>query len=110
MQEHIGKKRKRELREASSLLSEQKKKFTKCVGVFGGAIAIIAVDYALAFAGVLSFDNIFVQVIPLALIIGSLLFAGSDITRYSMLKREYQKYCAEHSITEDELKAFSEQA
>lgn len=107
MQEHMGKKRKKELREASSLQHEQSKKLYKCVGIFGGAIVIIALDYILAFAGVLSFDNFFVQVIPLALIVISIFVAGSDATRYSVLKREFKTYCVEHSITEEDLREYN---
>ncbi len=109
MQEHVGKKRKKELREASALQREQSKKLYKCIGVFGGVIVAVIVIFALAFAGVLDFGNIFVQVVPTALIVASLFVAGSDVTRYTVLKKDFNKYCEEHSITKEDLAAYNAQ-
>lgn len=107
MQEHVGKKRKKELREASALQREQSKKLCKCIGVFGGVVVVVCVIFGLAFAGVLDFGNIFVQVVPTVLIVVSLFVAGSDMTRYSVLKKDFNNYCEEHSITKEDLAAYN---
>ena len=104
MQENVGKRRRKELREAESLRKDMKKCLLKCVIVFGLAIGLSIIIYAMALLGILiTFENPVVLGGPTALVVISIMFCGADVTRYSKLKRTYKTYCDEHSITEAEL-------
>ena len=109
MQEHVGKKRKKELREAVNLRDERNSHIKKCAIVYGAAIAICIVYFACCSLEVfISFSNLMFTFIPLAVVVASLFIAGADITRAQVANDKYKKYCAEHSVTKEDIKHFIE--
>lgn len=109
MQEHVGKKRKKELREAMNLKQERDRSIKKCAIVYGIAAAI-CIFYFLccAFNFLISFDNLVLTFIPLAVVVASLFIAGSDITKAQVAHDKYKKYCSSHSVTKEDLAHFQE--
>lgn len=109
MQEHVGKKRKKELREALELKKERDASIRKCAVVYGIAFAI-CVFYFLCctFNFLISFDNLMLTFIPLAVVVASLFIAGSDITKAQVAHGKYKKYCTEHAVSKEDLVHFEE--
>ncbi len=110
MQEHVGKKRKKELREALNLKSERDRSIKKCAIVYGAAIAICIVYFVCcSFNILISYSNLMFTFIPLAVVVASLFIAGSDITRAQVAHGKYKKFCAQHAVTKEDLARFQEQ-
>ncbi len=109
MQEHVGKKRKKELREALNLKRERDASIKKCVIVYGVAIAVCLLYFLCCALNILiSFDNLMLTFVPMAVIVASLFIAGSDVTRAQVAHGKYKKYCVEHSVSKEDLQHFEE--
>lgn len=109
MQEHVGKKRKKELREASDLKKERDASIKKCVIVYGTAVAVCVVYFlCCTFRILISFDNLVLTFIPLAVVVASLFIAGSDITKAQVAHGKLKKFCAEHAVSKEDIQHFEE--
>lgn len=109
MQEHVGKKRKKELRTASDLKKERDASLKKCIIVYGIAVAICVFYFVCCtFDLLISFDNLFLTFIPLAVVVAALFIAGSDVTKAQIANSKYRKFCEEHAVSKDDLRHFDE--
>ena len=109
MQEHVGKKRKKELRTASDLKKERDSSLRKCIIVFGIAVVIcLAYFLCCTFDILITYDNLVLTFIPLAVVVAALFIAGSDVTKAQVANSNYKKFCEEHAVTKEDLQHFEE--
>ncbi|MGN0038640.1 MAG: hypothetical protein ACI36Y_05875 [Coriobacteriales bacterium] len=107
MQEHMGKKRKRELREALDLRAERDKHARRAALIMGAGILVCILYFILcAFNIGINFTNLLFTFIPTIALVAGLFFSGSDINKATKANDKFKRFCAERSISKQDLKDF----
>ncbi|MGN0073090.1 MAG: hypothetical protein ACI36W_04755 [Coriobacteriales bacterium] len=107
MQEHMGKKRKRELREALDLRAERDKHARKAAIIIGAGVFVCALYFFLcAFNIGINFTNLLFTFIPMIALVAGLFFGGSDVNKASKANDQFKRFCDSRSITKQDLKDF----
>ena len=105
MQEHVGKKRRKEVREALNMRQELNKYMTiMVVTLVIGIIAWSALSYLMV-TGVIPNDTTFMQTLPYVLLFIVIIFIGSRSYKWSALHERYRKHCVRYNITKSDIKA-----
>ena len=107
MQEHMGKKRKRELREALNLRDERNKHARRAALIMGAGILVCIVYFVLcAFNIGNNFTNLIFTFSPPIALVAGLFFSGSDVNKAAKANDQLKRYCSERSISKQDLKDF----
>ena len=107
MQEHMGKKRKRELREALDLREERDKHVRKAALIIGAGVFVCALYFFCCTFNIgINFTNLIFTFIPTIALVAGLFFSGSDVNKAAKANDQLKRYCSERSISKQDLKDF----
>ncbi|MGI6033948.1 MAG: hypothetical protein ACOX69_11065 [Coriobacteriales bacterium] len=105
MQEHVGKKRRKEVRQAIDMKRELNRDMRTMIIIMAiGILATLFVTY-LTYIGVVDAMNGLVQSIPMIILLILAIFLGNRAYRWSGLREEYKKHCKEFNITKEDMNA-----
>lgn len=105
MQEHVGKKRRKEVRTAVDMKTELRNSmiFMICVLLVGIA-ASVGLSLSLLALDPMS-ENLMTQTIPTMVMFVFVIFLGSRSYKWSGLKKEYNEHCKRYNITKEDMDA-----
>lgn len=102
--QHVGKKRRKEVREAVNMRRDLRKDMALFLSVFAlAAVASIVLSY-LAALGVLG-DNTFVQFLPMIVVFVIIIILSMRISAYWGRRDAYKQHCKRYNITKEDMKA-----
>lgn len=105
VEEHVGKKRRKEVRQAVSMKQQLNNSLIVIIGVLAlGVILTVAMTY-MTVTGVVPSDNLWTQVIPLLIVIVVLIFAGPQASKWWGLHDEYKKHLERYNIRKEDMDA-----
>lgn len=104
MQEHVGKKRRKEVRQAANMKSDLRKEMFVMIGIFIVGIAIcFSWTIAMYFSGV-DGSSIIVQSLPTIAVFLLVVYLGNRAYKWTGLREEYKRHCQQFNITDEEIK------
>ena len=107
----MGKKRKRELREALNLREERDKHVRKAALIIGAGVFVCALYFFCCTFNIgINFTNLLFTFIPMIALVAGLFFGGTDVNKASKANDQFKRYCDAHSITKEDLKEFESMA
>lgn len=105
MQEHVGKRRRKEVREAIDMRHEMMTTLAvTCVALVVGIALAVAVQLLVVF-GMLVSSNIFLRLLPAIVIFVLLLVVCGRAYKLSGLREEYKEHCRRYNITKEDMRA-----
>lgn len=105
VEEHVGKKRRKEVRQAVSMKQELNNSLFIIIGVLAlGAILVAAMTY-MSITGIVPSDNVWTQVIPFLIVIVILIFAFPQASKWWGLHDEYKKHLERYNISKEDMAA-----
>lgn len=105
MQEHVGKKRRKEVREAIDMRNELKSTLVVTAVALVIGIGVTVGVQILTVQGALAYDNVFVQLLPMIVIFVLLMVIGSRAYKWSGLREEYKEHCKKYNISKEDMRA-----
>ena len=104
-EQHVGKKRRKEVREAINMKKQIRKDFTFMMVVFGIAIIVTLACTALAYQGLFGDNMMLVQTVPLVIVFGAVMIMSFRMNSFWELRSQYKKHCQKCNITKSGMKA-----
>lgn len=104
-EQHVGKKRRKEVREAINMKKQIRKDFTFMMVVFGIAIIVTLACTALAYQGLFGDNMMLVQTVPLVIVFGAVMIMSFRMNSFWELRSQYKKHCQKYNITKSDMKA-----
>lgn len=105
VEEHVGKKRRKEVRQAIALKKEMNRSllFIVIAIVVGGGLA--GALTVLVTADMIQVDNVATQAIPLAVIVLALVFIGPRCTKWWGIRDQYKLHLKRYNISKEDMAA-----
>lgn len=104
-QQHTGKKRRKEVREAIDLQHMVKTTTIALVIIFVAGLALTTVFSVMLATGALAADSMMASMIPAIVLFVLLLLIGTRVRRWSELRTEYKDHCRKYNITKEDMRA-----
>lgn len=105
VEEHVGKKRRKEVRQAITMKEELRSSLIVIVSVMLVAIILTAIMTYLLVAGIVPSNDLMSQIIPLLIVIVVLIFMGPRANRWWGLYDEYKEHIKRYNISKDDMAA-----
>ena len=105
VEEHVGKKRRKEVRQAVSMKEELNHSLIIIVAVLALGVILTAAMTYMTITGIVPADNLWTQVIPLIIVIVILIFAGPQASKWWGLHDEYKKHLERYNISKEDMAA-----
>ena len=99
-QQHTGKKRRKEVREAIDLQHMVRTTTIALVIIFVAGLALTTVFSVMLATGALAADSMMASMIP-----AILLLVGTRVRKWSELRTEYKDHCRKYNITKEDMHA-----
>ncbi len=105
VEEHVGKKRRKEVRQAIALKKEMNRSllFILIAIVVGGIL--VTVLTVLTTSGVIQIDNVVTQAIPLAVLALVFVFIGPRCSKWRDIHDQYKLHLKRYNISKDDMNA-----
>jgi len=105
MQEHVGKKRRKEVRTAINMKTELRNGMIFMIAVLlVGIMASVSLTLSMLALDPMS-DNLITQTIPTIVMFVFVIFLGNRSYKWSGLKKEYNEHCKRYNITKEDMEA-----
>lgn len=105
MQQHVGKKRRKEVREAVDMRKELRSRFARTGVVFGIGVAFVIGMQALTVFGVLALGNEVAQAVLLIVVFVFVMIIGSRTYKWSGMREQYKEHRKRYNITDEDMRA-----
>lgn len=109
MKEHVGKKRRKEVRQAVNLKKDMNRALAKSLAVMAACVVLCLVYTALLNLGYLNMGDIIVQAVPLAIVFVGVMFIGSYFYKYLDLRDAFKKHCDRYGVSKEDMSNLSSQ-
>ena len=106
MQEHVGKKRRKEIRQASELRQTRNKAYLRCGGFFSGIVVIIIIYTVFTIFGVIDATSMINQVILMIIAFAGCMLIGNESSKAYDAHKKYKAYCEQLNVSTEEVKAY----
>lgn len=109
MKEHVGKKRRKEVRQAVNLKQDMNKALAKSLAVTGLCIVLCLIYTLFLNLGVLDMSDIVVQAVPLVFVFIGVMFIGNHFYKYLDLRDAFKKHCDRYGVSKNDMNALNSQ-
>lgn len=104
VQEHVGRKRRKEVRQAINMSEEMRRLMLVSIGILAVACVVVLTLVALSFAKVVSLSPFASGMIPLAVVLVAVFVVAPRANRYWTLRDAYKKHCRRYNISKDDMR------
>lgn len=105
VEEHVGKKRRKEVRQAINMSEELRSSLVYIWSVLGGGCLITLVFTYLAYANILPIDDAIMRFLPLGFMLVVICIITPRASRYWSLRDQYKSHLARFNISKDDMRA-----
>ena len=107
-EEHVGKKRRKEVRQAITMSDELRKILLLIVCVTILACVIIAVLFLIAFTGVVELPSFVSNTVPLIILVVFMIFVAPKVNKYWTLRDAYKAHLERYNISKADMNALKD--
>ena len=105
VEEHVGKKRRKEVRQAITMKQELTSSLLVIAGVLVLGVALTATMTYMTITGVVPSNDLMTQVIPFAIVIVLLIFMAPRANKWWELRDEYKAHLERYNISKEDMAA-----
>ena len=107
MQEHVGKKRRKEVRQAANLRKQKNNAMIFIIVVMVIGMVLSTISSFLIVFGVIPVSNQFWTYVPTIIVFIVIFIAGSRVFKWTNLRQEYKDHCKKFNITVQDIREFN---
>ena len=96
VEEHVGKKRRKEVRQAITMSEELRKTLLLCIGL---------VLFVISYLGLFEIPLVVTNTVPLVILVVLMIFVAPKANRYWALRDEYKAHLERYNISKDDMRA-----
>lgn len=105
VEQHVGKKRRKEVRQAIRMNEEMRKLLVFSAVVGGVGLLAVLVSVFLPFLGIIAIDPIAGQIVSIVFLVLIMLFVIPKANRYWSLRDELKVHCDRFNISKEDMQA-----
>lgn len=105
VEEHVGKKRRKEVRQAITMSEELRKTLLLCIGLIVFGIVVLLVLFVISYLGLFEIPLVVTNTVPLVTLVVLMIFVAPKANRYWALRDEYKAHLERHNISKDDMRA-----
>lgn len=92
VEEHVGKKRRKEVRQAITMSEELRKTLLLCIGLIVFGIVVLLVLFVISYLGLFEIPLVVTNTVPLVILVVLMIFVAPKANRYWALRDEYKAH------------------
>ena len=97
VEEHVGKKRRKEVRQAITMSEELRKTLLLCI--------VLLVLFVISYLGLFEIPLVVTNTVPLVILVVLMIFVAPKANRYWALRDEYKAHLERYNISKDDMRA-----
>ena len=105
VEEHVGKKRRKEVRQAITMSEELRKTLLLCIGLIVFGIVVLLVLFVISYLGLFEIPLVVTNTVPLVILVVLMIFVAPKANRYWALRDEYKAHLERYNISKDDMRA-----
>ena len=105
VEEHVGKKRRKEVRQAITMSEELRKTLLLCIGLIVFGIVVLLVLFVISYLGLFEIPLVVTNTVPLVILVVLMIFVAPMANRYWALRDEYKAHLERYNISKDDMRA-----
>ena len=105
VEEHVGKKRRKEVRQAITMSEELRKTLLLCIGLIVFGIVVLLVLFVISYLGLFEIPLVVTNTVPLVILVVLMIFVAPKANRYWALRDEYKAHLERYNISKDAMRA-----
>ena len=105
VEEHVGKKRRKEVRQAITMSEELRKTLLLCIGLIVFGIIVLLVLFVISYLGLFEIPLVVTNTVPLVILVVLMIFVAPKANRYWALRDEYKAHLERCNISKDDMRA-----
>lgn len=102
VEEHVGKKRRKEVRQAITMSEELRKTLLLCIGLIVFGIVVLLVLFVISYLGLFEIPLVVTNTVPLVILVVLMIFVAPKANRYWALRDEYKAHLERYNISKDD--------
>ena len=106
MVEHVGKKRRKEIRQAAEYKKEANKHTLRCALLFVCLLVLLLIPIALQLLGLVDPTNMLLSAAQLIIVFVGCILVGSESKKASDARKTYKDYALKFEVTAEDVKAY----
>ena len=107
VEEHVGKKRRKEVRQAITMSEELRKTLLLCIGLIVFGIIVLLVLFVISYLGLFEIPLVVTNTVPLVILVVLMIFVAPKANRYWALRDEYKAHLERYNISKDDMRALN---
>lgn len=104
VEEHVGKKRRKEVRQAITMSEELRKTLLLCIGLIVFGIVVLLVLFVISYLGLFEIPLVVTNTVPLVILVVLMIFVAPKANRYWALRDEYKAHLERYNISKDDMR------
>ena len=104
-EQHVGKKRRKEVREAINMKRQINRDLRFTAIVFALAILVVIGCSVVTFSDIFSGNTMIIQTVPLIIVLIAVMAVSFKMSNFWDLRSKYKKHCLKYNITKNDMKA-----
>lgn len=105
VQEHVGKKRRKEVRQAINMSEEMRRLLLSSIGILAVGLVVVLLVLFLAYGNVIPVSPIVGSMLPLAILLVAIFAVTPRANRYWSLRAQYKDHCRRFNIRKADMQA-----
>ena len=105
VEEHVGKKRRKEVRQAITMSEELRKTLLLCIGLIVFGIVVLLILFVISYLGLFEIPLVVTNTVPLVILVVLMIFVAPKANRYWALRDEYKAHLERYNISKDDMRA-----
>ncbi len=105
VEEHVGKKRRKEVRQAINMSEELRRTLRFVIGILALSFLIIIALYIISMMGIVDMSMNIISFVPLAIVLIAMIVIAPKANRYWTLRDEYKNHLERYNISKADMKA-----
>lgn len=105
VEEHVGKKRRKEVRQAINMSEELRRTLRFVIGILALSFLIIIALYIISMMGIVDMSMNIISFVPLAIALIAMIVIAPKANRYWTLRDEYKNHLERYNISKADMKA-----
>lgn len=108
MEAHVGKKRRKEVRQALNMKEEMNKLLSRCLIFFVIAAILYVALMVLMAKGIINTTSAWASMLPMVVVLIFAMIVGSQSYKWYGLRDQYKKHCKRFDISKQDMKDLKE--
>lgn len=105
VEEHVGKKRRKEVRQAITMSEELRKTFLLITGILVIVCLFIVILFLISYLGIAELPSVVSSTAPLVVVVIAMIFVAPKVNRYWALRDEYKSHLERYNISKADMNA-----